>query len=105
MIRARMRCNAKIADGAGGYEVHLKAIYSGAPGSENQAFSDVSPMADIVMFIGSGKPAAKLFALGQEFYVDFSAAPPKGKNDVQTPDEYLFGGRAPGGLRRDGKYA
>ncbi len=47
------------------------AVYSNKPDHENKAFWEATPSAELVMTINN--PAAQIFELGQEYYLDFSA--------------------------------
>jgi hypothetical protein len=55
-------------------QVELGAVYSSVPGSENKAFWQATPSGKIEMYINNPE-GAKLFELGEEYYVDFSPAP------------------------------
>lgn len=72
-VRAKMYCGGKY-DVTGGVQIHLTAVYSNDPNSENKAFSDATPSAEMTMFIAGGKPAADLFEAGKEYYLDFTKA-------------------------------
>lgn len=50
----------------------LNAVFSSDPNSENKVFTDHTPSGTITMTIQAGKDAANSFAVGDEFYVDFT---------------------------------
>lgn len=69
-----MRCGAVMPQSDGGVTVHLNAVCSSDPASENKAFTDATPNAYMFMSIAKDKPAAQLFETGAEYYVDFIKA-------------------------------
>lgn len=72
-VRAKFRCTAKLPAAYNSDTlVHLSAVYSSDPKSENKAFTDATPSAYLQMQIAAGKPAADLFVLGQDYYLDFT---------------------------------
>lgn len=74
-VRGKFRCTVKMA---AAYSkdtiIHLSAVYSDDPKSENKAFTDATPSGFLQMQIADGKPAADLFVLGREYYLDFTPA-------------------------------
>ncbi len=73
-VRAKMRCGAVMPQQDGGVTVHMNAVYSTDPDSENKAFTDATPNAYLQLSIAGGKPAAQAFETGAEYYVDFVKA-------------------------------
>ena len=73
-VRAKFRCTAKLPAYNNDTVVHLSAVYSTDPASENKAWSDATPSAYLQMQISHGKSAADSFVLGQEYYLDFTPA-------------------------------
>lgn len=71
-IRAKFTCNAKIPGYGNATTVHLNAVYSSDPNSENKAFSDATPSGQINISIANDKPALEAFELGKSYYVDFT---------------------------------
>lgn len=72
-VRAKMKVNSVIKSGnekSPNVNVVLGAVYSNDPESENRSFATATPSASINLNIDAGRPAAEVFALGQEFYVD-----------------------------------
>lgn len=53
--------------------VHLNAVYSDDPTSENYSFSQATPCADLTMQINNPS-ALGFFQEGQEFVLEFTAA-------------------------------
>lgn len=70
-VRAKMRCNYVGQPNYGHVTVKLNAVYSDDPNSENKVFTDATPAASIDLVIQETKPAAKMFEIGKEYYVDF----------------------------------
>lgn len=73
-VRAKMRCH-NIQTANGNVAVQMGAVYSADPESENKKFSDYTPSASVMLNIQQDKPAAKMFEVGKEYYVDFIEAP------------------------------
>lgn len=71
-VRAKFRCTAKLPAYGNDTVVHMSAVYSAEPNSENKAFSDATPSAYLQMQISAGKPAADLFVIGKDYYLDFT---------------------------------
>lgn len=72
-IRAKFICNAKVPS-YGNTTVHLSAVYSSDPNSENKAFTDATPSGVIQISIADNKPALAAFELGKAYYIDFTPA-------------------------------
>ncbi len=75
-VRAKFRVTAKsdpYPDGAIGIE--MQPVCSSNPQHENKRFWEATPAGKIEMSI-SNRPAADVFELGEEYYVDFTKAPP-----------------------------
>jgi hypothetical protein len=69
-VKAKFICRAKDATGG----VTLDAVTQGSP--ENKAWSEYTPAGTLHMQISKkGSDAAGFFNLGQEYYVDITAAP------------------------------
>lgn len=73
-VRAKMACGAVIPSGDN-VVVHLNAVYSSDPASENKAFCDATPSAYMQICIQKDKPAAAMFTPGTAYYLDFTEAP------------------------------
>lgn len=72
-VRAKLRVTSitQSGDAKKPYiQVHLGAVYSSDPESENRSFANATPTAELKMSIDAGRPAAQAFKLQQEFYVD-----------------------------------
>lgn len=74
-VRAKFSCGAKIPTSDGGTVVHMNAVYSSDPKSENKAFHDATPSGYFQIVIAKDKPAADAFKVGKEYYFDISEAP------------------------------
>lgn len=73
-VRAKFQVNSIIPSG-GTVVVHMGAVYSSDPASENKAFCDATPSAYLQIQIQNDKPAASAFKIGQQYYLDFTEAP------------------------------
>lgn len=73
-IRAKFQCNAKMPTYGEDVVIHMNAVYSADPASENKVFTDATPSAYLQMQISKGKVAAEQFEIGKQYYVDFSPA-------------------------------
>lgn len=71
-VRAKFQCNAKMPTYGDDTVIHMNAVYSSDPNSENKVFCDATPSATMQMQITKGKAAAEFFEIGQQYYVDFS---------------------------------
>lgn len=74
VVRAKMKCNSIAKSGSEKYpnvSIQLGAVYSSDPESENRAFANATPSAEVRMNIDPGRPAASAFMLEGEYYVDF----------------------------------
>lgn len=74
-VRAKMLCNTITHFNGGHVKVQMGAVYSSDPNHENRAFADATPSGSVEMMIQGNKPAAKMFEVGKEYYVDFTEAP------------------------------
>ena len=78
MVRAKFWCveATQFSGGIGkepsGVRYKFSAVYSNDPGHENKRFWDATPQASLEMTIKN--EAAQVFALGKEYYVDFTPA-------------------------------
>ena len=70
-VRAKFRVASKQVAAAGESSISLQAVVDGSP--ENREFFKYTPSGAITMGIVNGQVADQ-FALGQEFYVDFTPA-------------------------------
>lgn len=76
MVRAKFKV-MNIEDMPGptpGKTIYLQPVYTGS--EENERFYRMTPGGSIVLGTVN-EEAAKQFAVGQEFYVDFTPVPPK----------------------------
>lgn len=73
-VRAKFYVKSKTARG-NDREVLLEPVSSPDPNHENSAFWDATPSGSIEMYINN-REAADQFVVGEEYYVDFSPAPP-----------------------------
>lgn len=73
-VRAKFLCD-RISQFTSGTEVQMHAVHSGS--EENKAFSDFTPSGEFKMHISKGKPAAELFEVGKEYYIDIIDATPE----------------------------
>lgn len=74
VVRAKMKVNTITQSGDPKHpqvNVQLGAVYSNDPESENRSFANATPSASVQISIDAGRPAAKAFELGCEYYVDF----------------------------------
>lgn len=70
-VRAKLQCNAAIPV-TGGTTYYFHAVYSNEPNSENKAFTDATPSANLTIHVADTAPAAGRFEQGQSYYVDFT---------------------------------
>lgn len=70
-VRAKFKVES-ITKSSYGTSVKMHPVHSGS--EENKSFSDYTPAGNIDMLISPGKPAAEMFEVGKEFYIDFTAA-------------------------------
>lgn len=70
-IRAKFVVSEIVQNGYG-TTPKLNAVYSTDPNSENKVFTDHTPVGNISLTIQAGKDATTAFAIGDEFYVDFT---------------------------------
>jgi len=70
-VRAKVQVSSVIPIAYGlGAHVHMFAVYSNDPTSENKRFWDATPQASFDMII-TNPEALNLFTQGEEYYVDF----------------------------------
>lgn len=72
-VRAKFVCGTKVPNGDT-TTVHLYAVYSNAPDSENKAFSDATPAGTLQLTIQNAKPALAAFDYGKYYYIDITPA-------------------------------
>ncbi len=70
--RAKFICHYIAPHSDGSHTIHMQAVYSSDPDSENRKFSDATPNGHLQMSIKAGGP---LFKQGAEYFLDFSEAP------------------------------
>ena len=73
-VRAKFRCGFVCLHADGSVTVHMSAVYSNDPNSENRKFSDATPHGHFQMSIKAGGPV-DFFREGDELYVDFTGVP------------------------------
>lgn len=71
-VRAKFVCHAITKNDDGSTGVGMHPVHTGC--EENKAFNDATPGGSLFLHIAKGKPAADLFAQGQEYYLDFTPA-------------------------------
>lgn len=76
-VRAKFVVVANDEVGDGEYRINLNAVTNGSP--ENEKFFKYTPTGQLTMGVVN-TDAAKYFAQGKEYYVDFTEAP------APTPD-------------------
>lgn len=72
-VRAKLKVHS-VAVGGDHASVHMQAVYSNDPTSENKSFTDYTPSANLTIAIQKDKPAAAFFSVGKEYYLDFTEA-------------------------------
>jgi hypothetical protein len=55
-------------------EIHARPVCSSDPNHVNRVFSDATPAGDMRLIFTKGKPAAELFEIGREYFVDITPA-------------------------------
>jgi hypothetical protein len=71
MVRAKFSVHS-ITEYPGTINIKMGPCYNNSP--ENKAFCDATPSGNFEMSITKGKPAAALFVVGREYYLDFTDA-------------------------------
>lgn len=76
MVRAKFQSHYVAQFHDGGVSVHMMAVYSSDPDSENRKFSDATPSGTFTMQVKAG-PVADWFKAneGKKFYLDMTVAP------------------------------
>lgn len=85
-VRAKMRVNSITKTGDAKkpqVQVQLGAVYSNDPESENRSFANATPSGELKLSIDAGRPAATMFELQGEYYVDITP--------VGIPDRFYLG--------------
>lgn len=72
-VRAKFNCGAIVPNGSTS-TVHLYAVYSSDPASENKAFCDATPSGVLSLSIQNDKPALAAFEPGKNYFLDFTPA-------------------------------
>lgn len=74
MVRAKFKVSNITHHDGGSTSLEMFPVYSSDPNHENKSFSDATPSGNIKLSISQGRPAASMFEVGKEYYVDFTPA-------------------------------